>query len=98
MNCLCRKEGPFDISDDGKSILVAWDADSKQRLLLTSSMSDDEFEKLNKNTRALVPCWSLSSDLERIAFWEFDQESGATLAIGVYNNQGYHQTSNLAMS
>lgn len=88
---MTKKAGGFDISSDGKSILLGWDIIRKKRLLLTADLTDEECEELQKGAGKLAPCWALDEDLEMVAYLEFDDNKDSILAIGTYNNQSTPQ-------
>eukprot|EP00210_Caulerpa_lentillifera_P003430 g3273.t1 len=75
------------VSPDGNSILLGWDTETKQPILVTSMTSKEEIEMPAKLISKVVPCWALDEALEKFAFLEFDEPVRNIKAIGVYNRK-----------
>eukprot|EP00210_Caulerpa_lentillifera_P005218 g4985.t1 len=85
-----KKTGGFDVSSDGKSVLLGWDIIKQRRLILTCNMSNKNCEALQLRAGRLAPCWALDDDLEQVAYLEFDENNDLISAIGTYNHQNDH--------
>lgn len=70
LSSMFKSYGLCDISDNGKMILLGWNIKSKQRIVFTSEMANEEVVGLENEAKDIVPCWALSEDLDRLAYLE----------------------------
>eukprot|EP00210_Caulerpa_lentillifera_P008162 g7795.t1 len=85
---LFKSYGLCDISKDGEKILLGWNMRTNQRVMLTSQMVTEELSNLETEANNIIPCWALSEDLEKLAFFDVYGNERRAQAICVYSHKG----------
>jgi len=68
-----KLRGLFDISEDGKEILIGWDHANSQPLILSSSTTEEEFrERWNQCEDEITRCYALNNDFSQFAYAKTD--------------------------
>eukprot|EP00210_Caulerpa_lentillifera_P007742 g7388.t1 len=88
---LSSKEHLFDVTSNGSTIMIGWDAKNQNLVTLTSSMNEEKCKTLfGKDSKTIlkeediIPCWFVTEDSNVVSFLEFNKENKAISSICIH--------------
>eukprot|EP00210_Caulerpa_lentillifera_P007865 g7506.t1 len=85
-----KGQGCFDITSNGRNIIIGWDTINGRMLTLTSTMDAEECKIVLEKGNNSVRTWLFREDCKAFIFIESKEDNNIVSSICIYNVEGYH--------
>eukprot|EP00210_Caulerpa_lentillifera_P006581 g6286.t1 len=84
-----KRRGLFDISDDGRKILIGWDHSSHHPLILSNETTELEFNEMMKqcDDNKITSCYTMDSNFSKLIFTRTDENNEKCFDMVLYRSR-----------